>query len=141
MNAGQFPNACVLLVDDDKSVRRIAAHSLRRLGHHVIEADDGYQALAILESSQHPIKLVFSDVRMPGLSGDELARIVLQRWPGIPVLLTSGHARSGDFPDTDVQVLPKPYSRAELDSALRNTLRARMPDHQPVSAAASPPRP
>jgi CheY-like chemotaxis protein len=121
MKAGRT-GTLVLLVEDDEAVRRVAAASLARLGYRVIQAPDGRSALEVLESGLHAIDLVFSDVRMPGLSGADLARIVADRWPQIPVLLTSGHARSADFADLVCQVLPKPYSRARLASAVADAL-------------------
>lgn len=141
MNGARSVDTSVLLVEDDETVRRIAALSLTKLGYHVVQAGSGYSALEVLENSAHPIKLVFSDVRMPGMTGDELARIVSRRWPGIPVLLTSGHARTGDFPDTDAEVLPKPYSRADLADALTSTLRARAADDLTITPAAARPSP
>lgn len=120
MNARHRKASRVLLVDDDDFVRRIAAQSLEHLGFSVVELADARSALELLERSGSDIQLIVSDVRMPGLQGDELARIVSQRWPDLPVLLTSGHARTGDFTDGDVryEVLAKPFSQAQLARAI-----------------------
>ena len=115
---GHMPKS-ILLVDDDDSVRRIAAYSLTRLGYGVIEAVDGHSALEILEECPDGIDLLFSDIRMPGLPGDQLAGIVSRRWPDLPVLLTSGHVRSGEV---DFPVLCKPYSRSQLAHAIDERL-------------------
>src|SRR5687767_10214802 len=117
----RIPERLVLLVDDDDSVRRVAAQSLRKMGFRVVEATDGRAALLILEKSDDVVELILSDVRMPGLSGDQLADIVSQRWPHLPVLLTSGHFSSAD---DGHQVLPKPYSRAQLARAIAQVLPA-----------------
>ena len=121
---GQKCDALVLLVDDDDVVRRTAAHSLQRLGYQVVQADDGAAALEILQRGEYAVDLVLSDVRMPRLTGPELAHIVSHRWPNLPVLLTSGHARTGDFAERGrvLQVLPKPYSRAQLADAVAAVL-------------------
>lgn len=116
--------ALILLVDDEEVVRRTAARSLERLGYRVLEAVDGRDALEILEAGADDVDLILTDVRMPHLSGDELAHIVSRRWPDIPVVLTSGHARTGDFTEAGmiVSVLPKPYSRAALAETISAAL-------------------
>lgn len=124
MNAAFETDALILLVDDEEAVRRIAARSLERLGYRVLEAADGRAALEILETYAHTIDLILTDVRMPRLSGDELAHIASRRWPDIPVVLTSGHARTGDFTESGLilPVLPKPYSRAALAETISTAL-------------------
>lgn len=125
MNLRHGEDPCVLLVDDDASVRRITAQSLNKLGFRVTQVSTAKAALIVLERAIDDVALIVSDVRMPGLHGDELARIVSRRWPRIPVLLISGHARTGDFVDgeTCFEVLPKPYSRAQLADAIARVRR------------------
>jgi signal transduction histidine kinase len=118
--------ARVLLVEDNLLVGDFAAQLLTDLGHQVERVTNAPEALERL-SSGDTFDVVFSDVVMPGVSGLELARRIEDRWPGVPVLLTSGYshvlaqdARHG-FP-----LLRKPYSVEELSSALRRAVtRAR----------------
>ena len=81
----------VLLVEDDAAVRQVTRRALEEGGFRVIEAGNGRDALALLESVPDRIGLVLTDVVMPGMGGRELAeRIALLR-PGTPVLFTSGY--------------------------------------------------
>ena len=103
----------VLVVEDDADVRHIAVSTLQSLAFHVMDARSGDEALAILEQIPR-IKLVFTDVNMPGtMTGLELGHRVRNRWPDIPVLLTSGYLKE----DQDIggfEVLHKPYRASEL---------------------------
>lgn len=120
MNERQGGDLHVLLVDDDAKVRNITAQTLDRLGYRVTQLSDAQDAIGVLEDGGDDVSLIVSDVRMPGMQGDELARIVARRWPRIPMLLISGHARTGDFADGDTfyEVLPKPFSRTQLAKAI-----------------------
>ena len=121
MTAPRRADARVLLVDDEVAVRQLAAYSLGRLGFEVTQLGDAASALKVLEAGDVDFAFIVSDVRMPGMQGDEFARIVARRWPDLPVLLTSGHARTGDIIDGAFiyEVLPKPYSRAQLAAAIK----------------------
>ncbi len=84
-------------------------------GYKVIEAVNADEALILLES-RRDVRLVFTDVNMPGaLNGFALARIVDMRFPGIEVIVTSGQARPGvgDLPKGK-RFLPKPYAPSAL---------------------------
>ena len=80
------------------------------------------QALTLLESGEE-FDVLFSDIVMPGQSGIDLARQVRKRWPGLPVILTTGYSdalmmqREVDFP-----ILHKPYSLEALAGALAKAL-------------------
>ncbi|MBV9220045.1 MAG: PAS domain S-box protein, partial [Methylobacteriaceae bacterium] len=88
----QGGSQCILVVEDDARVRRVAVARLRSLGYQVIEADNGAAALATL--AKHPeIAMIFTDVVMPGgMSGDELAEAAIAARPGLKILFTSGYA-------------------------------------------------
>lgn len=113
------------MVEDNPQVRKLTVERLRRLGYLVRDADNGPAALAALDGGQ-TANLVFTDVVMPGLSGFELARAVLQRTPRQRILLTSGFAedtaRGNDGLLAEQAILRKPYSLAELASAVRRAL-------------------
>ncbi|HSM80053.1 MAG TPA: ATP-binding protein [Nodosilinea sp.] len=121
----------ILLVEDDESVRRYAQAQLAELGYRVLEAATGPAALALVR--QHPdIDLLFTDVVMPGgMSGHDLARQARQLRPGLRVLYTSGYSENvivnqGRL-DAGVQLLSKPYGRADLSRKLRQALAAPSP--------------
>jgi PAS domain S-box-containing protein len=101
----------ILLVEDNEAVGRFAEGLLTELGHRALWVTHGLAALSALEAARADFDLVFTDVVMPGMSGVELARAIQDRWPDLPVVLTSGYSHvlaeegSHGFP-----LLQKPYS-------------------------------
>ena len=85
--------AAVLLVDDDDDVRAVLAAALSGMGHSVVQAAGGLQALEIIDS-KHPLDLLLTDIVMPGLHGFNLARMAILRRPWIGVLYLSGYAET-----------------------------------------------
>ncbi|MEA2724032.1 MAG: two-component system, cell cycle sensor histidine kinase and response regulator CckA [Gemmatimonadales bacterium] len=83
--------AVILLVEDEPSVRAIAARSLQRVGFRVVAASGGGDALELMEGHAQP-DLVLTDLMMPGMGGVELARRLRERWPELPVLFMSGYS-------------------------------------------------
>ena len=83
----------ILLVDDDAPVRVMLARLLRTQGHEVLQAENAAAAYAILEARRPD--LIISDIVMPGESGIDLRRHVLERWPDLPVILISGYSPEG----------------------------------------------
>ena len=112
----------VLIVEDDTFVAELAAGMLHELGFECTIAHSATEALERLAGGEKP-KLVFTDIIMPGgISGIELARKVRDRFPELPVLLTTGYseqvAGAHGFP-----VLQKPYEMSALASALGDLLK------------------
>lgn len=100
----------ILVVDDEALVRIFAVDFLEEAGFKVFEAPDADEALEIL-GARPDIHLVMTDVQMPGsMDGLGLAKVMRERWPGIPVIIASGRHKfeDGDLSD-DVPVLTKPY--------------------------------
>ena len=117
---------CVLVVEDDESLRTSTLRHLALLGYRTISASDGHKALAILESDQR-IDVVLSDVVMPGgISGSDLARIVREKWPSTRIVLTSGFpdVQAGMVLPPGVALLPKPYRQEHLERTLRAAFAA-----------------
>ena len=114
----------ILVVDDEKEVRRVVVEILDSLGYEVLEAENGPSALKVLEKKAKGIDLVFSDVVMTlGMSGFELAQELRRRYPHIKVLLASGYPKKViDNGDTGVTLLRKPYKKADLAKAVRMVL-------------------
>jgi CheY-like chemotaxis protein len=118
-----------LLVDDDEGVRLTTAHMLRRLGCEVGTAGDGDAALTILETNATSLDLVLLDMAMPGMSGEDLAATIRQRWPALPIVVMSGYATQ-DLSrrlaqHTALHFLQKPFGLDALRSCLAG-LQARM---------------
>jgi len=117
----------VLVVEDNSLMRRTACAQLRSLGYDVVEADNAESGLAALDRPDLRVDLLFSDIVMPGpMSGYDLAKVAVQRRPGLKVLLTSGFPGStlrldGAAP-LEFPLLAKPYRRDELVRAIRSVL-------------------
>jgi signal transduction histidine kinase/CheY-like chemotaxis protein len=125
----------VLLVEDEAPLRRAVQRNLERIGYRVLAANDGEDALRIVESLDG-IDLLMSDVVMPGIDGPELACRLREKWNDLPVLFVTGYsadrlARSGAVGVHD-RVLEKPYHLEELARTIRQMLEAR------ASRAAAP---
>jgi two-component system, response regulator PdtaR len=107
--------AATLVVEDEALIRLWAADLLEGNGFSVLEAPNADAALKVLES-RPDVKLLFTDVQMPGsLNGMELAREVHARWPHVLLVITSGRERPTrtEIPD-DGRFVAKPYSAKEL---------------------------
>jgi CheY-like chemotaxis protein len=108
----------ILVVDDEKEVREILAEALEDLGYRVATAASGEEALPVLRNG-HDVRLVITDVRMPGMSGLELADAIRERWPEVKVVLISGYF----VPQTVQQrFLKKPFHMKDLASLVRAEL-------------------
>jgi DNA-binding NtrC family response regulator len=105
----------VLLVDDEPLVRASTADMLAELGYGVIEASSAKEALQRLDETD--VEMVVSDHLMPGLSGTELAHVIRDCWPGMPVLIISGYADIEGI-SADLPRLSKPFRQADLAAAL-----------------------
>ena len=106
----------VLLVEDEPLVRMTAADELEEAGFHVLEAANADVALAVLEARSDEVRVLFTDVHMPGsMDGMELAEQVHARWPHVRILISSGYARphQDEIPD-DGRFMPKPYHAETL---------------------------
>ncbi len=124
MSTTENKSPVILLVEDEALLRMLAGDILTEdAGYRVIEAANADEALIMLES-RHDVRLVFTDVNMPGsLNGFALARIVDMRFPGIKVIVTSGLARPcvGDLPK-GTRFLPKPYTPPALITMVQEML-------------------
>ena len=106
----------ILVVEDDAGVRRFASRALEAAGYSVVTAPDG--AAAIETARNMTLKLLITDVVMPGLSGREVAQRLAATHLGLRVLYMSGHpdkriARDGGL-DPGIDFLPKPFTTEEL---------------------------
>ena len=115
-------SATVLVVEDDEDVRQVAVDILEHLGYRVLVAENGIEALSIL-SRDEPIRLLFSDVVMPGgLSGIELAREVRRLHQDVRILLTSGYTTDTIGSTAEFTFFRKPYRPADLARKISDLL-------------------
>ncbi len=116
----------ILLAEDETSVRRLAAMSLRSYGYHVVEATDGEDALARARQHTGPLHLLVTDVVMPRMAGSELARHFAPLYPDARVLFMSGHAEQAianrGALEPGVAFLPKPFTPERLARKVREVL-------------------
>lgn len=120
----------VLVVEDDRMVRKLVVALVQRLRYRVSEAENGDEALEILRKTPD-IDLLFTDMVMPGrMSGTELAERALQEFPRLLVLFTSGYSENAIIHDgrldEGVQFLAKPYQLRDLGEKLRAVFAARV---------------
>ena len=121
----------LMLVEDDYAVLDSLTFSLEWYGYTVLTAQDGANALALLEESS--VAVLITDISLPGgMVGTELARIVRQKRPDLPVIYITGYApdfaeiegiREGD------QLLYKPFTDADLAQAVRSGIDGRESGH------------
>jgi len=113
----------VLVVEDNDDVGQFSTELLEDLGYTVRRVASADAALAILAEDEFSADLVFSDVIMPGMNGVELAGIVRERYPGLPVVLTSGYSNVlAENAHRGFELIQKPYSVELLSRSLRKAI-------------------
>ncbi|MBN9120764.1 MAG: response regulator, partial [Planctomycetes bacterium] len=118
----------ILLVEDEPAVRMMALHALQSCGYAVLDAENGEQALRAVQSFGIPIRLLVTDVVMPGIGGRELADRLKVAQPAVRVLYMSGYTddesvRRGVEADR-VHFLQKPFTPQVLTRRVRAVLDA-----------------
>jgi CheY-like chemotaxis protein len=125
---GEGDRGRVLIVEDNDAVGEFAAQLLQDVGYSTIWVNNAKKALATLATRPDAFDVVFADVMMPGMNGVEMAREIRARFPGLPVILTSGYsdvlAEEGTHGFT---LLSKPYTVEALSRALRMASQGRRP--------------
>jgi signal transduction histidine kinase/ActR/RegA family two-component response regulator len=135
-------NETVFLVEDESSVRDLAARILRDQGYTVFEAGDGTEALQMVEANRTPrIDLLLTDVIMPRKGGRELAEKLKSVYPEVRVIFTSGYpddaiAHQG-MPGNGIAFLPKPFTSTSLCRKVREVLDGKAQDGTTVLSADS----
>ncbi|AWT12201.1 response regulator [Stutzerimonas frequens] len=112
---------CILLVDDDHSVREVTAQMLEDLGFTVIAADSGDDALQLLTQGAE-VDLLLADFAMPGMNGGELARAVRVRHPELPVVFVTGYAELCELGLEGYSIIQKPFREEQLANKLHLAL-------------------
>lgn len=116
----------ILIVEDDDKVRIFARDALRSFGYEVLEAENGSEALALLQQDRPDVDLLIADIVMPGMGGKEVAERVREIIPTAKVLFTSGYTNShivhkGDL-EPGINFIQKPYSIHDLAQKVRTVI-------------------
>ena len=124
---GELPTGSetVMVVDDERAVRELAARILESLGYHVLIAENGGDALMLMEKHADDISLILTDMVMPRMDGERMVERLRKVRPDFRVLYTSGYAVEsdiGDLANLATNFIPKPYSRRKLAHAVRHVL-------------------
>lgn len=117
----------VLLTEDEQDVREIAREFLESGGYRVFEARNGAEAIQLAAQHNGDIQVLVTDMVMPGITGQELAEKLLAKHNGLSVIFMSGYsehvATEMVNADPTVRLLAKPFSRAAILRAVRESLR------------------
>lgn len=113
-----------LVVDDEASIRKYVSTILQREDFRTLEAEDGAQALQIVQELGGSVDLIVSDIQMPNGDGLTLARAVRKSFPAVAVILVSGNAK----PDAAFEFVEKPFSPSAILQAVRKVLATVTPD-------------
>lgn len=116
----------ILLVEDDEMVREHVESLLISLGYRVTALNNAAECLKVIDQLKN-VDLLFSDIVMPGgVSGTQLASIIRNKFPDLPILLTSGYAEDVfselALDDGRMCLLKKPYRRSDLATMLQKVL-------------------
>ena len=118
----------ILVVEDDAEVRELVIGLMANLGYQTLAAENGADAIAIIEA-RPDIALLFTDVVLPGgMSGPDIARAAVALRPGLKVVFTSGYAQDALDRQTQsgqhVDLLQKPYRKADLARKIAGSLNS-----------------
>jgi PAS domain S-box-containing protein len=116
----------ILFVDDDADLVRIALQMLMALGYQAVSAGSGAEALEVVRRAPADFTAVVTDARMPGMSGQALARELRELRPDLPVILCTGAPEPGSAPELEAagvrHIIRKPLLIERLGHSLRTAL-------------------
>lgn len=124
------PKRSILCVDDEAGILRSLERCLLLAGYEVLKAASGVVALEILDERRGHVDLIIVDQRMPQMGGDEVLRVVKERYGVIRSIMLSGHAdvdslmravNAGEI----YSFVAKPWDNEELLGVIRSAVRAR----------------
>jgi CheY-like chemotaxis protein len=124
--ASPIGDETILLVEDDEHVRELARRVLENHGYTLLEAQDGHEALHLASGYSGPIHLLLTDVVMPGMSGEDLARELTHERTDLKILFMSGYTEEmivhhGELAP-GAEFLQKPFSPSDLVRRVRDML-------------------
>jgi len=116
--------ANILVIDDEETIRSLFKETLEELGHNVIAVETGFEGLELVK--QQDFDLVFLDLKMPGMVGDELFGRIKAIKPRLPVTIITGYPDSGMMRRALAQgpfgVMNKPFGESDIITAVANFL-------------------
>ena len=119
----------ILLVEDEVLIRMASSDYLQECGFKVLEASSAAEAIAMIQGSETPIDVVFSDIRMPGeMDGFGLAKWIREHRAGLSVLLTSGDAKTAEVAKglcEKLEIVSKPYDYRLAAARIRQLISAK----------------
>jgi PAS domain S-box-containing protein len=114
----------VLVVDDSAEVAEVTSSLFEHLGYDTVYRESADEALKLLAEGAN-VDLVFSDIVMPGtIDGVGLANEVRSRYPGLPVMLTTGYSDAAAAAPSGLRILPKPFDSDTLRSFIQDTMES-----------------
>ena len=120
--------ARVLIADDEESMRMLVARAIGMDGHSVVTAQDGAEALEILNREAGKFDLLLTDIKMPLMDGIALALATARDYPAIIILLMTAYAdqreRASNLDALIHDVILKPFTLAEIKAAVNDALGA-----------------
>ena len=120
------PSHTVLLVDDENMVLEVGMAILQRLGHEVVTAESGEEALDQFSAHRDAIGCVVLDLTMPGMDGQETFKRLREMAPQLPIIIASGLSAdqvASQFSSNPVTaVIQKPYQVADLSATIESIL-------------------
>ena len=119
-------NETILLVEDNQAVRELVHELLNHQGYTVLPAENGTEALKVINAHDGPVHLLLTDVVMPGMNGKELYRQAVTRYPDLKVLYMSGYtdnviAHRGVLED-GIAFIQKPFTIEAIAAKVREVL-------------------
>ena len=122
----------VLIADDEDSMRMLVARAVAMDGHETVTARDGADALEILNRDAGAFDLLLTDIQMPVMDGIALALSAARDFPRLTILLMTGFAdqreRASNLSAIAHDVITKPFSVADIRTAVADALSARKPE-------------
>jgi len=116
----------ILIIEDDDSLRALVLNILKRKGYKILEAENGEDAIEVAEAHDGPIDLMITDVVMPKMGGQEVAKLLKQHYPHIKVIYMSGYTDSTianhGILETGLNFVQKPFTPEVLAGKVREIL-------------------
>ncbi|MBX9710268.1 MAG: response regulator [Xanthobacteraceae bacterium] len=121
--------ARILIADDEESMRQLVARAIAMDGHNIVAAQDGAEALNIIQDEAGAFDLLLTDIKMPVMDGIALALAVARDFPKLTILLMTGFAdqreRASGLNAIVHDVITKPFAVADIRTAVADALASR----------------